>query len=258
MTELLSGKTAVITGAMSGNGREMSIIFAEHGADVVVADIRDEPRQDGAPTQVAIEEQTDANAAFVNCDVSQKEDLEEAMDVADEFGGVDVMINNAGVFRAEDFLSLSEEEYEQLMDINSKGVFFGSQVAANRMVEQETEGSIINISSAAGHNGAGDHVSYCASKGAVRLMTYAMADALGAEGIQVNVIHPNAIDTAMINEDVPVIGTEAGEAYLEMIPEGRFGKPEDVAGTAVYLASELSSYVNGSSINVDGGFVNTV
>jgi NAD(P)-dependent dehydrogenase (short-subunit alcohol dehydrogenase family) len=89
-------------------------------------------------------------------------------------------------------------------------------------------------------------------------MTYAIADAIGPEGVKANVIHPNAIDTAMISEDVEVVGTEAGEAYLQMIPDGRYGKPEDVAGAAVYLASDLSSYVNGSSLNVDGGFVNTV
>jgi NAD(P)-dependent dehydrogenase (short-subunit alcohol dehydrogenase family) len=257
MEQLITDKVAVVTGALSGNGRAIALKCAEHGADVVVADIREEPREGGDPTQVAIEDSTDASAEFVHCDVSKKEDLEEAMDVAEQLGGIDVMVNNAGIFRAEDLLSLTEEDYDEMMDINVKGVFFGCQVAANRMVEQGA-GSIINISSAAGLKGAGPHVSYCTSKGAVKLMTYAIADALGPEGIRTNVIHPNAVNTAMIKEDVPVIGTDAGEEVLEDIPSGRWGEPEDIAGTAVYLASDLSSYVNGSSILVDGGFVNTV
>jgi NAD(P)-dependent dehydrogenase (short-subunit alcohol dehydrogenase family) len=166
------------------------------------------------------------------------------------------MVNNAGIFRGEDFLSVSEEEFDRLMDINVKGVFFGTQVAAERMLDGDG-GSIVNLSSVAGLEGSGDFVSYCTSKGAVRLMTYATADALGPEGIRVNAIHPGVIETSMTTDDVPIIGGEEEEAFRQSIPSRRFGTPEDVADTALYLASGLSDYVNGESIVLDGGMVNT-
>lgn len=256
MSELLADKTAVITGAMSGNGRSIATLFAEHGADVVVADIRSEPRQAGVPTQELIEEETDARATHVECDVTTKADLEAAMDAAEEFGGVDIMVNNAGIFRAEEFLELSEEDFDQLMDINVKGVFFGTQVAADRM-QDNGGGSIINLSSVAGLTGNAEHVTYNTSKGAVRLLTYSTADKLGPDGIRVNAIHPGVIETAMTTEDVPIVGTDEGEAYLEQIPNREFGGPEDVADAALFLASDLSSYVNGESLVVDGGMTHT-
>jgi|SRR6056297_231145 len=256
MTDLLNGKTAVVTGAMSGNGREISRLYAEHGANVVVADIREEPRQGGVPTHELINEETASQAQFVDCDVTAKDDLENAIDTAEDLGGIDIMVNNAGVFRAEEFTSVSEDEFDQLIDINVKGVFFGTQVAAERMIEAGG-GSIINLSSVAGLEGTGDYVTYCTSKGAVRLMTYSTADALGPEGIRVNAIHPGVIETSMTTDDVPIVGTEDGEAFLQSIPSRRFGQPEDVADTALYLASDLSSYVNGESLTLDGGMTNT-
>lgn len=256
MNQLLTDKTAVVTGAMSGNGREIARTYAGHGADVVIADIREEPREGGEPTQDLITQETEAQATFVHCDVSDKSDLEDAMDAAEEFGGVDIMVNNAGIFRGEEFLSVSEEQYDQLMDINVKGVFFGTQVAAERMLD-DGGGAIINLSSVAGLEGFGDFVTYCASKGAVRLMTYATADALGPEGIRVNAIHPGTIETAMTTEDVPIIGGEDEDAFMQSIPSRRFGEPQDVADAALYLGSELSSFVNGESLVVDGGMTYT-
>jgi NAD(P)-dependent dehydrogenase (short-subunit alcohol dehydrogenase family) len=201
-----------------------------------------------------VEAETDAGATYVECDVTDRDDLEAAMDAAEAFGGVDVMVNNAGIFRAEEFRSVSEAEFDQLMDINVKGVFFGTQAAAERM---QDGGSIINLSSVAGLQGTGDYVSYCTSKGAVRLLTYSTADALGPDGIRVNAIHPGIIETSMTTEDVPIVGTDEGEAYLETIPSRRFGEPEDVADAALFLASDMSSYVNGESLVVDGGMTNS-
>jgi len=247
---LLPDHTAVITGAASGNGREMGKLFAEHGADVIVADIREDPRSGGTPTHEWIEAETDASATYVDCDVTSREDIRAAVDAADEYGGIDIMINNAGIFWEQDLFEVTEEDYQRMMDINAKAVFFGSQVAAERLVEQGEGGSIINQSSYAGLRGAGGFTNYCISKGGVRLLTYALADELAQDGIRVNTLHPGIIDTQMNREDVELVTTGA---FLEDIPLGRYGDPEEVAKAALFLASDLASYVTGESLYVDGG-----
>ncbi|MDS0297436.1 SDR family oxidoreductase [Halogeometricum sp. S1BR25-6] len=258
MRELLTDETAVVTGGASGIGRAISLLFAEEGCDVVVADVQEEPREGDEPTHERIEAETDASAAFVECDVSRYDDHLDAMDVADEFGGVDVMVNNAGIFRAETFLDEDDEVFDRTMDVNVRGVYYGARAAANRMVEDGGDGgSIINLSSVAGLRGSADFVSYCTSKGAVRLMTYALAARLGPEGVRVNAVHPGLIETAMTTDDVPIFGTDAEDAYTQSIPSRRSGTPEDVADVALYLASDLSGYVNGESLSVDGGMANT-
>ncbi|MFC7115786.1 SDR family oxidoreductase [Natronoarchaeum sp. GCM10025703] len=256
MTLLLEDKTAVVTGGSSGNGRAIGRAFAAEGADIVVADIQETPREGGEPTHELIESESDSSATFVDCDVTSKDDLDAAVEAAEQFGGVDIMVNNAGIFHGEEFLDVDEAAFDQLMDINVKGVFFGSQVAAERMVENGG-GSIINLSSVAGLEGSADFITYCTSKGAVRLMTYSLAAKLGPEEIRVNAIHPGLIETKMTTEDVPIIGGEGEDEFLEGIPLGRAGQPEDVADTALYLASDLASYVSGESLVLDGGMTNT-
>ncbi|WP_277553550.1 SDR family oxidoreductase [Halobaculum limi] len=264
MSDLLAGRTAVVTGAASGNGRAIARRFAEEGADVVVADVREEPREGGEPTHELVAAETDAEATFVECDVRDPADLEAAVEAAEAFGGVDVMVNNAGIYRPENFLETSEDEFDQLMNINAKGVYFGAQAAAKRMVARAEAGEadgpapvIINMSSAAGLRGDGRLVTYSMSKGAVRLFTYALADALGDAGIRVNAIHPGFIETAMTTEDVELVGTETEARMSKAIPSGRFGQPSEVADAAVYLASEMAGYVTGESLVVDGGMSNT-
>lgn len=251
MEKLLEGKVALITGGSSGIGRQIALRFAEHGASVVVADLQAEPREGGTPVHEAVE-QGGGKSKFVKCDVTQLGELKAAVEAADAYGGVDVMVNNAGIFRGKDALEVTEDEFDTMMDINVKGVFFGSQCAAKRMAEKGG-GSIINLSSVAGLQGTAQYVPYCASKGAVRLMSYALADELGPKGIRVNNIHPGLIETTMTQTDVAVFGAESGEAMLESIPLGRGGKPEDVADVALYLASDLAKYVTGASLVVDGG-----
>lgn len=256
MSDLLAGQVGVVTGAASGIGRAIAMAFAEHGADVVVADIREEPREGGTPTHERIEDETDAGASYVECDVSDPDQLDEAVEAAEEFGGITTMVNNAGFGLSKPFLEVTEEEYDQLMDVNLKGVFFGSQAAARRMVDGDG-GTIINISSVEGLRGAGGTTTYSTSKGGVRLLTYSLADELGGEGVRVNAIHPGLIRTAL-TEEAGLVDSDAEEALLRQIPQGRVGEPEDVAGGAVFLASDLSDYANGESLVLDGGLTSTL
>jgi NAD(P)-dependent dehydrogenase (short-subunit alcohol dehydrogenase family) len=256
MSELLRGKTAVVTGASSGNGRAIARTFADNGADIVIADIRKEPRLGGTPTHELVAQETDASASFVECDVTSNDDLRAAVSEADEYGGIDVMVNNAGIFaHSEDLSSVTEDEYRTMMDINTKGPFFGSQLAAEKMRESGG-GNIINLSSINGDVGTKSNVPYCASKGAVRVMTYALADAL-APDIRVNAIHPGMIETAQIVKDYDHLEADKREERLDTIPLGRQGRPEEIAKAALFLASDLASYVNAASLVVDGGVVNT-
>lgn len=253
---VLTNQTAIVTGGASGIGRAIGLAFADAGASVVIADIHREPRTGGTPTHTRIQNETAQTARFVECDVTDRADLDTAVDTAASLGGLDIMINNAGIFRDEEFLDVSETAFEQMMDINVKGVFFGAQVAAAQMV-QNAGGCILNLSSIAGIRGGDDYVTYCTSKGAVRVMTYALADKLSPDGIRVNAIHPGIIETTMTTDDVPLIQHEDGKRQPDEIPSRRFGQPEDVAEAAVFLASPQAEYITGESLLVDGGLTNT-
>jgi NAD(P)-dependent dehydrogenase (short-subunit alcohol dehydrogenase family) len=253
--KLLQEQVAIVTGGSSGIGREICLRFANEGADVVVADVRETPREGGDPTHELIESDTEATARFVDCDVTDTADLAAMAEAAGEMGGADVLVNNAGIFRGEQFPEVTEEEFTQLMDINVKGPYFATQAVIDQLLEDG--GNVINLSSVAGLEGSGDFISYCTSKGAVRLMTYSLADKYGSEGVRVNAIHPGIIDTSMVTEDVPIIGGESEDAFLQTVPLRRFGDPEEIADAALYLASDMSSYVNGESLVVDGGMTST-
>ncbi|MBX0305857.1 SDR family oxidoreductase [Haloarcula salinisoli] len=250
MTDRLGDRTALITGASSGIGRAIALRFAEAGADIVVADIREDPREGGDPTHERIETETDQRAAFVETDVSVVGDIEVAVATAtDVFGGLDVMVNNAGVFTASAPIeTVDEADYDWLMDINLKGVYFGSKLAADVM-RDDGGGSIVNLSSVAGLVGYPGASTYCASKGGITNLTRELALELGPDGIRVNAINPGVIETAMTTEDEVIAGT-----MEEGIPLRRDGQPGDVADAALFLASDESSYVTGHNLVVDGGY----
>lgn len=250
----LTDRVAIVTGGASGIGRKISLELADGGADVVIADLQRKPREGGTPTDEVIGEDTEAEASYVECDVTNKDALADAIAAAEEFGGVNVMVNNAGIFRSEEFTETEEAFLDQMLAVNVKGSFFGAQLAIREMLEGDG-GTVINLSSIAGLRGSGEFVTYTMTKGAVRLMTYSLAAKYGGEGIRVNAVHPGIIETTMTTEDVPLVGGESG--YREAVPMGRFGQPEEIAAAVRYLASDASSYVNGESLVVDGGFSST-
>ncbi|WP_049986876.1 SDR family NAD(P)-dependent oxidoreductase [Halobellus rufus] len=252
---LLDGKTAVVTGGSSGIGRAIARGFAEQGAEaVVVADVREQPKEGGPPTHELIETETDTSSVFVECDVTDRSDLREAVDAAEAAGGLDVLVNNAGIWRSEEFFEVTEAEFQRMLDINLKGAYFGSQIAAERLVEGDS-GAIINVSSIAGLFGNGDWPTYAASKGGLTTLTYSLAHKLGGHGIRVNAIHPGGVQTMIGGEPSdPEAAAEQAEQFTQMVPLGRYGQPEDIAGAATFLASDLASYVTGESLVVDGGW----
>jgi NAD(P)-dependent dehydrogenase (short-subunit alcohol dehydrogenase family) len=252
---LLDGQTAVVTGGSSGIGRGIARAFADHGAEaVVVADVRDAPKEEGEPTHELIRAETDTAAVFVDCDVTNREDLVAAVEACEEFGGIDVMVNNAGVWRAEDFFDVTESEFEEMLDVNLTGAFVGAQVAGERLVENGG-GAIVNISSIAGLFGNANWPTYSASKGGLTTLTYSLAHRLGPHGVRVNAVHPGGIETAIGGQPAdPEAAREQAEQFTGQVPLGRYGQPSDVAGAVTFLASDLASYVTGESLVVDGGW----
>ncbi|MFP4588661.1 MAG: SDR family NAD(P)-dependent oxidoreductase [Candidatus Bipolaricaulota bacterium] len=246
----LENKTALVTGAASGIGRHIALQLAEEGAAVTVADIRQEPRESGKPTHELITEQG-GSAQFLKADVSKVEELEDVINSTfQEFGSLDIMVNNAGIYPGlVPIEEIDEESYDKLMEVNLKGAFFGSKLAAEKMKEEGIEGSIVNISSIAGLVGFQESSTYCASKGGITNLTRELALELGPDGIRVNAINPGVIETAMTTQDEDVAGT-----MVEQIPLRRDGKPGDIADAAVFLASDRSSYITGHNLVVDGGF----
>ncbi|MBA3743690.1 SDR family NAD(P)-dependent oxidoreductase [Sporichthya sp.] len=251
MAGLVEGRVAVVTGAASGIGRATALALSREGAAaVIIADIRKDPREGGTPTHEALT----CAGRFVQCDVSKPADLVAAVAAADEFGGVDIMVNNAGVVVPKDFLDVTEEDYDRQMDINAKGAFFGTQAAAKRMVEKGG-GVIINLSSILGIAGSGGVAAYSASKGAIKLMTYSAAQSLAPKGIRVNAIHPGVISTELVTGDFGLPAEAAAQVFP--IPMGRAAGPDEIGDAIVLMCSDHARYMTGASMLVDGGLLNT-
>lgn len=250
----LEGKNVVVTGGSSGNGRAIAMQMAAEGANVVIADVTESPREGGPPTAELCISKHAVQAEFVPCDVRVREDQDRAVAACSAWGGIDVMVANAGILRKNGLMDLDGETYQQMMDVNVKGVLVSAQSAAAEMVPAGS-GCIIAMASIAGLRGTAGYAAYNMSKGAVRLLTSSLAHELGPHGIRVNAICPGLIETQMIVDDDPVVGTEEGSKLIDQIPLGRFGTPEDVARLATFLASDEASYVAGSSLVVDGGYL---
>ena len=249
----LAGKVALITGGARGMGAAEARIFAREGAKVVIADILVD---EGRRVEARINE-TGGDAVFVRLDVSRQEDWDAAISVAVErFGKMDVLVNNAGIGIGGAIEDMTVETWDAVMDVNAKGVFLGTKAAAARMRSQGTGGSIINISSISGMIGQTQvNAGYNASKGAVRIFTKSAALQCAADGIRVNSIHPGPIQTAMTQDGWESAERDGDFVLNDSAPMGRYGKPEEVAYGALYLASDESSYVTGAELVIDGGFL---
>ena len=239
----LDGKTALITGGARGQGAAEARLFAEEGANVVLTDVLDAEGE-----QVAAE----VGGTYIHHDVTSEDEWSEVVTRTVElYGGLDVLINNAGIYVATPLIGGNVDDYRRVIDGNQVGVFLGMREAAPAMIPRGG-GSIVNISSIAGLRGGGGAFGYTASKWAVRGMTKAAAVALGPYGIRVNSVHPGLIETAMLHQ---LPNVEAGnlDQMVQRIPLARVGEAEEVAKLALFLASDDSEYSTGSEFIIDGG-----
>lgn len=243
----LQGKVALISGGAKGQGATEARLFVKEGASVVIGDILED---EGSKVEAEINE-SGGGALFTKLDVTSASDWESAVKLAVErFGKLDVLINNAAIYSRVPIEHATEEEWDMIMAVNTKGVFLGTRAVIPAMREAGG-GSIVNISSTAGLVGSTRGGAYATSKGGVRLFTKNTAMQHAKDGIRANSIHPGPIDTDMISE---ALGTPEGLALSESrIPMGRVGTVDDVAYGVLFLASDESSYMTGAELVIDGG-----
>ena len=240
----LKGRVALVTGAARGIGSATAKALAAKGAKVLVTDLLD-----GAETASAV------GGAFVKHDVTSEDDWIAAVaEARKQFGGLDILVNNAGVFVIAPIVAMTLEDFRRVQQINVEGVFLGMKHAipaiAERAQQWDGGGSIVNLSSVAGINGSALVSAYCASKGAVRLMTKAAALEVAAMKIRINSVHPGIIDTPLI------AAQDAGitQGVVDATPMGRLGTAREIAYGALFLASDESSYMTGAELVIDGGY----
>jgi 2-deoxy-D-gluconate 3-dehydrogenase len=244
----LKGKVAIVTGSSTGLGQGMSLAMAEAGADVVGVDYVPSP-ETKARVEALGRKFLEIQANLMTLDAIPgiiKQTL-------DTFGKIDILINNAGIIRRTDALEFTEKDWDDVLDINLKTVFFFSQAVAKQYVSQGSGGKIINIASMLSFQGGIRVPSYTASKSGVMGITRAMANEWAKYNININAIAPGYMAT---NNTAPLRADEQRSSdILARIPAGRWGTPEDVQGVAVFLASEAASYVNGYTVAVDGAWL---
>jgi len=248
----LKEKVAIITGAKGGMGKADALLLSKAGAKIVVVDISQEE------CQIVVDEikKQGGEAIAVKCDVSKEAEVEAMVKkTVDEFGKVDILVNNAGICQFKPFLEMTEEDWDKTLDINLKGYFLCAKACAKEMVKQKS-GVIVNITSIVmGQIGKGmaGLAHYSASKGGIAALTKTLAVELASYNIRVNAIAPGAIDTPMASSTKT--DPKAMEGTLAVVPMHRMGKAEEIANTVLFLASDASSYITGTIVVVDGGWL---
>ena len=256
----MDGRKVIVTGGAQGIGRGIATRLAQEGASVMIGDLNSE----GAEAVAKELKEAGLDAAAYPVDVSRRDATKELIEATiSNFGRLDVMFNNAGFNKPEPFLDITEEVWHRVMDVNGLGVLIGTQEAAKQMIAQGDGGKIINTASIASRQGYPSFVPYCASKFAVVSIIQGAARALAGHGITVNGFAPGVVDTPLwkqLDADLVSIGDaqEPGQAMKEFsagILLGRPAQPEDIAGTALFLASADSDYMTGQVVMIDGGMV---
>lgn len=244
----LQGKTAIVTGSTRGIGRAIALAFGKEGANVVISGTKEHLCKEVAETIIS----QGGNALAVPCDISSYEQIQQLYDrTLEEFGEVNIVVNNAGIAVFKPFVEVDPETVRRIWDVNLFGTFFSSQRAAQEMIKQGKGGKIINMSSISEEVGTPNLTHYSTTKGGIKIMTKCMALELAAYKINVNSIGAGVIDTDISREEFAKPG--AREENTKRIPWGRMGEPEDLAGVSLFLASDDSDYVTGTTIFVDGG-----
>jgi len=254
-------EVVIVTGGSSGIGRATALEFGRAGATVIVADVRRDPKDLGEdlPTDEAIAD-LGATAEYVETDVSDPDEVASVVEAAREYGGVDVMVNNAGLYRGGSVTDLSVDDLNAMLGVNVRGVFLGTKLAANDMLERDDPGAVVNTASISSSFAQHAQIGYDATKGAVRMLTRTAALELGDTGIRVNAVAPGQIATEFSDgwteeaQEAAAGEADPGEAFLKSIPMGRAGFPEDVAPAVCYLASDAAGYTTGELLHVDGGW----
>lgn len=245
---MLKEKVALVTGASRGIGKDIAINFAKNGATVIVNYQGNE-----AAANETVEEikSFGGNAVAMKCSVSSFEDVSSMIEkIVTTYGKLDILVNNAGITRDNLIVRMKEEDFDEVIDVNLKGCFNTIKIVSKIMMKQRT-GKIINISSVSGVAGNAGQLNYCAAKAGIIGMTKSAAKELAARNINVNAIAPGFIDTDMTR----VLSDDVKEALLQQIPLKKLGDVSDISNTAVFLASDMSNYITGQVINVNGGMV---
>jgi len=245
----LADKVAIVTGGDSGIGKAISLAFAREGASVVVDYFGDE-----GPAKAVVDEIENfgGRAYAVAADISKPDEVDELVKAAvKHFGGLDVIVNNAGIEHEEPFLETALDEWNKVIAVNLTGVWLCSQAAAKQMVKQKRGGRIVNISSIHEELAMPTNAPYCAAKGGLRMLMRTIAVELAEYGITVNDICPGAVDTPM--DAALKTNRKKYDELLAEIPLRRMAKPEEIAGLAVFLASDAGAYITGASYIIDGG-----
>ncbi len=244
----LKGKTAVVTGSGRGLGKAIALKLAQMGANIVLNDISVSDAIDATCEEFKA---AGYNVIVTKGDVRNESDVKDMVSKAAEaFGSLDILVNNAGITKDKPMAMMSEQDWDDVLDINLKGAFFCTKTVSKVMIKQR-RGKIINIASVAGVMGNPGQANYSASKAGLIGLTKSTAKELASRGITCNAVAPGIIQSKMTD----VLPEKVKENYLNNIPLGRFGTPEDVANVIGFLASDDSNYVTGQVINIDGGLV---
>jgi dihydroanticapsin dehydrogenase len=251
MTEEFKGKVALVTGGNSGIGRSISELFAREGAKVMIGDIQ------GGKVAQSIQSQG-GTARYLKCDVRSSSEVQKLVaSCVEEFGSIDLVVNDAGVEQNRSVLDTTEEEWDKIVDTNLKGVFLVSKYAFPHLIKSGENGAMVNVASQLGLVALPGRSAYCASKAGVILLTKVLALEYAKYGVRVNCVCPGPIQTPMLERthNLDADPEESSRSILSRVPRGRVGKPQDIAETVLFLSSKRAGYITGEYVLVDGGYI---